>query len=477
MLFNSFNFGLFLPIVLLLYWSIGFSRRKAQNILLLAASYFFYGLWDWRFLSLIFASSIIDYFVGIWLENATNANKRKALLWISIIWNLGVLFIFKYYNFFIAEFSDLFNLNQENFAFSSLQLILPVGLSFYTFQTLSYSIDVYRGTIKATRNALNFLCFVSFFPQLVAGPIERAKNLLPQFSRDRKFDLENVKDGMRQVLWGLFKKIVIADNAAVAVNAIYGSPDEHGSLSLLYGSAMFFFQIYCDFSGYSDIAIGTAKMFGFKLSKNFNIPYLARSVAEFWQRWHITLTKWFTDYVYGPLVVKNKNSLLLRSFSMFVTMGLIGLWHGANWTFIVFGLFQAFMITIERLPIKVGKSTVNLNYYLVRMPLGFAVVYSFALILTSCIFFRAESIDMAFLVIKKIGSLIPSDNFSLEIGNRVFFIPLLIIIEYLTRTKTHPFVVFRSKYARPIRWAVYYLFIFFIFRYAGPKEEFIYFQF
>ncbi len=477
MLFNSFNFGLFLPVVLLLYWIIGFSRRKYQNMLLLAASYFFYGLWDWRFLSLIFASSIIDYWVGIWLENNKVERQRKALLWISIIWNLGVLFIFKYYNFFITEFSDLFNLNQENFAFSSLQLILPVGLSFYTFQTLSYSIDVYRGSIKASRNVLNFLCFVSFFPQLVAGPIERAKNLLPQFEKDREFNLEQLKDGMRQVLWGLFKKIVIADNAAVAVNAIYASPDEHGSLSLLYATALFFFQIYCDFSGYSDIAIGTAKMFGFKLSKNFNIPYLANSVADFWQRWHITLTKWFTDYVYAPMVKKNKNSLLLRTFAMFVTMGLIGLWHGANWTFIVFGLLQAFMITIERFPLNFGGRSLNLNYYLIRLPLAVAMIESFTLIMTSCIFFRSENMDMAFLIIDRIASFIPSENFSFQIGNRIWFIPMLITIEYLTRTKKHPFVNFGSKYARPIRWAVYYLFIFFIFRYAGPKEEFIYFQF
>ncbi|MEP2937397.1 MAG: MBOAT family O-acyltransferase [Gilvibacter sp.] len=477
MLFNSFNFGLFLPVVLLLYWSIGFSRRKYQNLLLLAASYFFYGLWDWRFLSLIFASSIIDYFVGIWLESTTDSRKRKGLLWISVIWNLGVLFVFKYYNFFVAEFADLFNLSQENFAFSSLQLILPVGLSFYTFQTLSYSIDVYRGTIKATRNSLNFLCFVSFFPQLVAGPIERAKNLLPQFSKDRKFDLEQFKDGMRQVLWGLFKKIVIADNAAVAVNAIYGNVDDHGSLTLLYATAMFFFQIYCDFSGYSDIAIGTAKMFGFRLSTNFNIPYLARSVAEFWQRWHITLTKWFTDYVYGPIASKNRNSALLRAFAMFITMGLIGLWHGANWTFIVFGLFQAIMITIERLPIKVKNSTVNLNYYLVRMPLLFAVFYSFTLILTSCVFFRAESMTMAWSILERIVTLVPSDNFSLEIGNRVWFVILLVAIEFFTRTKKHPFVGVFTKFKRPLRWALYYLFIFFIFRYAGPKEEFIYFQF
>ena len=363
MLFNSLSFALFLPVTFLVYWAVGKHNRKQQNFVLLVASYIFYGMWDWRFLSLIFASSIVDYYVGIQLPNAQTKVRKNLLLALSVVWNLGVLFIFKYYNFFIEGFTELFSLNTEDYVFSSLRVILPVGLSFYTFQTLSYSIDVYRGRFKPTKNLLNFLCFVSFFPQLVAGPIERARNLLPQFEKERNFDFENAKDGLRQILWGLFKKIVIADNAALAVNAIYASPEDHGSLSLLYASALFFFQIYCDFSGYSDIAIGTAKLFGFKLSKNFNIPYLSRSVAEFWQRWHITLTRWFTDYVYAPLA-KDKKGYLTRTVALFITMGLIGLWHGPNWTFIVFGLFQALTISIERIPVKINGKVININYYL-----------------------------------------------------------------------------------------------------------------
>ncbi len=419
---------------------------------------------------------MVDYWVGRSLNIQSNIGTRKLWLSLSVLCNLGILFVFKYYNFFINGFTELFNLNSQDYMFSSLQVILPVGLSFYTFQTLSYSIDVYRKRSKPTSNIINFLCFVSFFPQLVAGPIERSKNLLPQFEKDRSFDRSEFVDGLRQILWGLFKKIVIADNVAIAVTAIYANPVEHGSLSLLYASALFFFQIYCDFSGYSDIAIGTARLFGFKLSKNFNIPYLSRSVAEFWQRWHITLTRWFTDYVYGPITIGRK-SYVVRTLGLFITMGLIGLWHGANWTFVVFGLFQALTISIERIPITVRGKEYNLNYYLVRMPLAITVVYSFTLIMTSCIFFRSESLDMAFYIIHKIVSFVPSESFSLEIGYRVLFIPLLIILEYSTRFKNHPFQDLQIKIGRPLRWAAYYIIIFFIFRYAGPKEEFIYFQF
>ncbi len=477
MLFNSFNFGLFLPIVLLLYWAIGYQKIKFQNLLLLIASYFFYGLWDWRFLLLILISSLIDYYSGIEIEKSATKSRKKFFLFFSVFWNLGILFVFKYYNFFITEFTTLFGLESSEYAFSSLNIILPVGLSFYTFQTLSYSLDVYKGKIKATYNLLNFLCFVSFFPQLVAGPIERAGNLLPQFNKSRTLDINNFKDGLRLILWGLFKKMVVADNVALAVNAIYASPDEQGSLSLFYASALFFFQIYCDFSGYSDIAIGSAKLFGFKLSKNFNIPYLSRSVSEFWQRWHITLTRWFTEYVYASIIRKYKHSYIIKTFALFVSMGLIGLWHGANWTFIVFGIYQAIMIAIERIPFKFKGKKVSINYYINKMPLGFAVVYSFIIITSSSIFFRAESLSSAFEIIKTIVSFIPSEKFTTVIGLKVLVIPFLVLLEYVTRTKNHPFEELEKIMNRPLRWAVYYIFIIAIIRYAGPAEQFIYFQF
>ena len=450
---------------------------KLQNVLLLLASYFFYGLWDWRFLFLILASSLIDYIAGIEISKSKSSTRRKLFLYVSILWNLGVLFVFKYYNFFIDEFSALFNLEASDYTFSSLQIILPVGLSFYTFQTMSYTIDVYRKHIKPSHNLLNFLCFVSFFPQLVAGPIERARRLLPQFSKERKFNISESKDGLRLILWGLFKKMIVADNVAIAVNAIYMSPEDQGSLSLFYASVLFFFQIYCDFSGYSDIAIGSAKLFGFKLSKNFNIPYLSRSTAEFWQRWHITLTKWFADYVYGPLAKKGNRGYLIKTFALFVSMGLIGLWHGANWTFIVFGIYQAVAISIERIPFKIKGKSVSINYYLSRMPLAFAVIYSFILITTSCIFFRAETLESSFYIIKKIVSFVPSENFSLVIGLKSLVIPFLVILEYFSRNKNHPFEFFEKKFSTRIRWLVYYIFIFILIRYAGPTEQFIYFQF
>ena len=477
MLFNSFDFGLFLPIVLLIYWSIGYKRIKQQNILLLLASYFFYGLWDWRFLSLIIASSLIDFFAGIEIFKSNKVFKKKLFLYSSIIWNLGVLFIFKYYNFFIDEFSNLLSLEQGDYTFNSLQIILPIGLSFYTFQTMGYTIDVYRKRIEPTRNILQFLCFVSFFPQLVAGPIERAKNLLPQFEQERKFDLANSKDGLRLILWGLFKKMVVADNVAIAVNAIYLSTDNQGSLSLFYASALFFFQIYCDFSGYSDIAIGSAKLFGFKLSKNFNIPYLSRSVAEFWQRWHITLTKWFTDYVYIPIIKKKKKNYLTKTFALFVSMGLIGLWHGANWTFIIFGLLSAIMIAIERIPFNSKGRTVSIGYYLTKVPKVFSTIYIFILIIGASIIFRAESLESSFYIIYKILSFVPSETFSFIIGIKALVVPVLVLIEYFTRNKNHPFEYLEKTFSRPFRWSVYYIFVIIIIRYAGPVEQFIYFQF
>ncbi len=449
---------------------------KYQNVLLLLASYFFYGLWDWRFLLLILASSLIDYFAGIEISKSHKISSKKLFLYSSIVWNLGVLFIFKYYNFFIDEFSDLFNLESNDYTFSSLQIILPVGLSFYTFQTMSYTLDVYKKKIKPTGNLLHFLCFVSFFPQLVAGPIERAKNLLPQFSKERKFDIATSKDGLRLILWGLFKKMVVADNVAIAVNAIYLSPEDQGSLSLFYASILFFFQIYCDFSGYSDIAIGSAKLFGFKLSKNFNIPYLARSGADFWNRWHITLTKWFIDYVYGPIIKKRKRSYFTKTFALFVSMGLIGLWHGAKWTFVFFGIYQAIIIAIERIPFKIKGKKVSISYYLTRIPFAFTIIYIFILITTSSIFFRADTLESAFYIIKKIGSFVPSEQFSL-ISTRVMFVPLLIVLEYFSRRKNHPFEFFEKKFSKPVRWLIYYAFVLIIIRYAGPKEEFIYFQF
>ncbi len=454
----------------------GFKRIKAQNLILLAASYFFYGLWDWRFLFLIVASSLVDYFAALAIKGSESFSRKKIFLYSSIIWNLGVLFLFKYYNFFIDEFALLFNMQQGEYAFSTLNLILPVGLSFYTFQTMSYTIDVYKNRVSPTNNLLNFLCFVGFFPQLVAGPIEKASDLLPQFSKKRSFNTDQVKEGLRQILWGLFKKMVIADNAAYVVNMVYASPEDYGSLSLLYASVLFFFQIYGDFSGYSDIAIGTAKLFGFKLSKNFNIPYLAKSVTEFWQRWHITLTRWFTDYVYFPIIQKNLRSNTRRNIAVYLTMGLIGLWHGADWTFVIFGLFQGFLIVLERTPLTKNRKS---SLFHKSLKLSFLLPLFFVLIASlSSILFRSQNIDDAWVVVQRILSFIPSTQIS-QLINKYFliFTALMLISEILTRHKDFPLSQLEKYIRRPLRWIIYYIFIFIIFQYAGFQEDFIYFQF
>jgi len=324
MLFNSIEFAIFLPIVFILYWFVTNRDLRVQNLLLLVASYVFYGWWDYRFLSLIVFSSIVDYSIGLQMSKTDAQNKRKLLLFASLCVNLGLLGFFKYYNFFIDSFVDAFTFFGHSINPDRLNIILPVGISFYTFQTLSYTIDVYKRKLEPTKDILSFFAFVSFFPQLVAGPIERATNL----------------DGMRQILWGLFKKVAIADNCAVFVNLIFANSADHSGSTLFIGAILFAFQIYCDFSGYSDIAIGTARLFGFNLMKNFAFPYFSRDIAEFWRRWHISLSTWFRDYLYIPLG-GSRGSNYVKIRNTFIIFIVSGFWHGANWTFIVWGFLNA----------------------------------------------------------------------------------------------------------------------------------------
>jgi len=301
MLFNSIDFAVFLPIVFILYWFVTNHNLKLQNFLITAASYLFYGWWDWRFLSLILFSTVVDFLIGLALLKQENESKRKALLWTSIVVNLGFLGYFKYFNFFLESFVSAFSFFGVPIEASSLNIVLPVGISFYTFQTMSYSIDVYRRKLEPTKDFIAFSAFVTFFPQLVAGPIERATHLLPQFYKSRTFDYTKAVDGMRQILWGLFKKVVIADGCAEYANLIFNNSADYSGSTLLIGAIFFSFQIYGDFSGYSDIAIGTSRLFGFDLMRNFNFPYFSRDIAEFWRRWHISLSTWFRDYLYIPL--------------------------------------------------------------------------------------------------------------------------------------------------------------------------------
>jgi len=478
-LFNSFDFGLFLPIVFILYWSIGNKRIQGQNLLLLAASYLFYGVWDWRFLLLILASSLVDFYAGKHIAKANTKKTKRLWLYTSLSWNLGVLFVFKYYNFFLDNLKTLFEIPENTF--TTLDIIIPVGLSFYTFQTIGYTVDVYRKKIAPSQDLLKFLCFVSFFPQLVAGPIERASKLLPQFSKKRRFELDKAKDGLRQVLWGLFKKIVVADNIGVAVFAIYDHPENYGSLTIIYGAFLFLFQLYADFSGYSDIAIGTAKLFGFDLSINFKLPYLANSVTGFWRRWHITLSKWFQDYVYIPFVRWKGLGFLSKSskkiIGLLLTMGLIGLWHGANWTYLCFGLLHGILISIEAITISYKGKKIKLHQWL-ETGVFWSKFYTVTFLVVSLIFFRASSLEKAVGMLKEIMTQnIPFYDFDVIIGRKIIFLVIIIIAEVWRKKYTHPLSHLEGIFPKILRWGIYYCIIFAIIRYGRPQEEFIYFQF
>ena len=472
MLFNSFEYALFLPFVFFLYWFIGSKNLKVQNAFILFSSYLFYSFWDWRFLFLIFSSSILDYIVAIKIYESQNSKFKKLALFTSVFWNIGILFIFKYYNFFTKSFSELFGFENHYF----INILLPVGLSFYTFQTLSYTIDVYKGKLTPTNRVLEFLTFVSFFPQLVAGPIERASKLLPQFFKNRQFSTLHFSNGLRQILWGLFKKIVIADNLAIAVNMYFSSPYDYQSLELFTALILFYFQIYCDFSGYVDIAIGTAKLFGFDLSVNFKLPHFAKSIPEFWRKWNITLSTWFRDYVYVPLLLNTKRSVVKISFGLLITFILIGFWHGANWTFIIFGAIHGILMIIYRYVPKINQEKVK-NLGLTKIYNITSIVICFSLNSLAGVFFRSENVQKAFYILNRIFSLIPDYNFESIIGLKILFLPLLLIIEYFTRKKEFPFLDIQNNVNKPMRWFIYYIFIFLIIRYGGPQESFIYFQF
>lgn len=402
MLFNSIEFLIFLPIVLGLYYLLR-KNFKAQNILLLAASYLFYGWWDWRFLGLIVISSTADFFVGYAISQQKFDFKRKLLLAVLLIMNLSVLGFFKYYNFFIDSFADAFTYFGHTIEPSRLNIILPVGISFYTFQTLSYSIDIYRGKLEPTKNYIAFLSFISFFPQLVAGPIERASNLLPQFLQKRTFDSSKLLLSLKQILWGFFKKVVIADQMAIYVEHVYSNPAASEGLALLLGTFFFAIQIYCDFSGYSDIALGVSRLFGIELMVNFRTPYFSLGFNEFWKRWHISLSSWMKDYVYISLGGNHQSKIrtLLNIFSVFL---ISGLWHGANWTFVIWGFLHGTyrlieIIIISPLSSLILKQRKNLRKLL--RPIG--ILLTFLLTCFAWIFFRASTLEDAFTVIQQIA--------------------------------------------------------------------------
>lgn len=477
MLFNSIDFFIFLPIVFVLYWFVFFKGLGIQNFLVLVASYFFYGWWDWRFLTLIVFSTLVDYSIGVALAKTESPGKRKTLLVTSIIVNLGFLGFFKYYNFFIESFTDAFTVLGYSIQPNTLNIVLPVGISFYTFQTLSYTIDVYREKLEPTKNFISFAAFVGFFPQLVAGPIERATNLLPQFYEKRHFDLAKAKDGLRQMLWGLFKKVVIADNCAKYANLIFNNSNDYSSSTLVMGAFFFAFQIYGDFSGYSDIAIGVSRLFGFELKRNFAFPYFSRDIAEFWRRWHISLSTWFRDYLYIPLG-GSRGGLKMKVRNTMIIFLVSGFWHGANWTFIIWGALNA----IYFLPLLLlNKNRINTDIvaegkWFPNFKELLQMTITFAITLLAWIFFRADTVSAAFAYI---GGIFSADFFSVPEVFPSFLIYLIggfVITEWLGRHGEYAIEQI-VKFGKGWRWALYFGIIFLLFAYTGEEQEFIYFQF
>ena len=495
MLFNSIEFLLFLPVVFLLYWFVldkFISKSKhqlmLQNAFVVAASYVFYGWWDWRFLILIAITSFCSWISGIMIQRVEDGKvtesisadkKRKLITAVNIVINLAILATFKYYDFFITEFSKLFNLSTDGIL---LNVILPVGISFYTFQALSYSIDVYRRKIEPTRDVIAFFAYISFFPQLVAGPIERATNLLPQFLKRREFDYNTAVDGCRQILWGMFKKIVVADNCAVVVNQVFDDYANMPASMLLVGALFFTFQIYGDFSGYSDIAIGTAKLFGIKLMRNFNVPYFSRDIAEFWRRWHISLNTWFRDYVYIPLGgSRTTKAKVIRN--IFIIFLLSGFWHGANWTFIVWGAYHALLF----LPlILLGRNRKYTNVVaegklLPSVKEIFMMLITFLLVAIGWIIFRAETITDAWQYIASLFSteIWRASYTLLQYPTNSCFILIMLVVEWLQRGKGHSLEMgFTKKYScfRFIACLIVFIVIV-MWLSSGEGEAFIYFQF
>ena len=491
MLFNSIEFAFFLPLVFLIYWAIGYAKigdtlkLRLQNAFVIIASYVFYGWWDWRFLLLIAFTSFCSWGSGLLIAKATTQSKSKAWMIANVVINLAILGVFKYYDFFVSEFGQLFGVSTESLL---LRIILPVGISFYTFQALSYSIDVYRKKIEPAKDIIAFFAFIAFFPQLVAGPIERATNLLPQFLTNRKFSYDQGVDGMRQILWGLFKKIVVADNCATYVDQVWATYDTQIGSTLLLAAILFTFQIYGDFSGYSDIAIGTAKLFGIKLMRNFNNPYFSRDIAEFWRRWHISLTTWFRDYVYIPLGGSrvSKWKIVRNTFIIFLVSGI---WHGANWTFLAWGTYHA-LLFLPLILLGANRKYTNQVAEGRLLPTwreALQMLFTFCLVVFGWIIFRATGMPSLFHYLEGMcqwGTLKAFYRFFLPNEYLVYpmniYIIIMLVVEWLQRDKSHGFAeiekipFLKYKTVRIILYASFFALIIFL---RGGYQKFIYFQF
>jgi len=476
MLFNSIEFLLFLPTIFILYWFVFNKNLKYQNTLILVSSYVFYGWWDYRFLSLIFLSTVVDYIIGLNIPKQNSEKNQKLLLWCSVLFNLSVLGFFKYYNFFIDSWVELFiSLGYEIKSIWTLNIILPVGISFYTFQTMSYTIDIYRKKVEPTKDFISFASFVSFFPQLVAGPIERASNLLPQILKKREFQYEQVNQGLKLILWGMFKKVVIADSLAPIVDDIFSNYQDFGGGTLWLGAIYFSFQIYCDFSGYSDIAIGTSKLLGFELMSNFKFPYFSRNIGEFWGRWHISLSTWFRDYLYIPLggSQEGKWKSIRNIFIIFLVSGF---WHGANWTFIFWGLFHSilflptFMFNKNR---NYTSSIIAANTLLPSLKEFINVITTFLLVTIGWVFFRSESIGDSF---SYLTSMISNINIVTHLSPKIsFYILVLVLVDWTQRFDERNLFVTFPKLIFKI-FVIICVFLILI-NFKKESQQFIYFDF
>lgn len=478
--FNSLNFGIFIIVLFILFWFVINKSVKYQNILLLVASYFFYSLWDWRFIFILLFSTILDFYIGALIYSNSSKKLKLFYLYASILINLGILSFFKYYNFFINSFIESLTLFGYKGDFKTLEIILPIGISFYTFHGLSYVIDIYRNKVTPEKSFINYSLFVSFFPLLVAGPIERATHLLPQIRKNKEFIYLKFVDGLKQILWGFFKKIVIADNCAFFVNLVFNNSHNYNGSAHLLSALLFSFQIYCDFSGYSDIALGTARLFGIELFRNFSFPYFSKNIAEFWRRWHISLSSWFKDYLYIPLGGSNVSSIYkIRNILLIFVVS--GFWHGANYTFIIWGLLNALFV-MPYMFINKSKHDLIENPNIISNIINFLKIFStFLLVTLIWIFFRANNLSDALEYITTIfsKSLFTYPNLEnlidlLPIGLMILF---FIYVEWNGRFNNYAIENTCKKKSSIFRYSFYYIILFLIIYFGGNEQQFIYFQF
>jgi alginate O-acetyltransferase complex protein AlgI len=478
MVFNSFAFVYFFLVFFFLYWFVLKKSLKLQNLLILAGSYFFYAWSDWRLLSYLIVASAVNYFLGIYISKTENLKKRKLLLWLGMIQGVGGLFYFKYFNFFIISFQEAFASIHIDLNIHTLKIIVPIGISFFTFKTISYLLDVDKGKMKASNDWVVFFGYVAFFPSLLSGPIDKAKMFIPQLEKKRTFNNDEAVDGMKQILWGLFKKLVVADNCSPITNQIFETYQQQPASALVYGAFLYTIQLYADFSGYTDMAIGFSRLIGFKITKNFDFPLFAQNIAEFWRKWHISLTSWLTEYVFTPLNIAFRDygnaGIIL---AIIINFAIIGMWHGANWTYLVFGLLHGFYyipLILRGSMNKKKKIAKGKLFPTFRQAINIAA--TFILVMLTFIFFRAESVSQAITYI--------GDMFSKSILTKVdiklftfIWVPVLIIVEWLGRDQNYAIEHTFSGSSKFIRWAMYFAIAIVIFLFAGKGDQFIYLQF